>query len=419
MKVLTNLAESFSTAYHTLKVNRLRTFLTLFGITIGIFAIISVFTVIDSLERSIKKSLSTLGNDIIYIQKWPWTPPSGQEYAWWEYLKRPIPKLDEYRFIKEHSQLSRAVVFQASTRKSVAYRSESLKNISVNTFSHDYNQIQKLDFAEGRYFNRIESAKGVNLAIIGSKVADELFEGLSPVGRNMKVGRNRVTVIGVLKKQGEDIVSPGGNVDESIMLPLNYARRFVDLRSESVSPTIIARAREGIPIEDLTMEMEHFMRNLHQLKPAEKNDFSLNVLSMVNNRLASIFGVINMAGWLIGGFSIIVGGFGIANIMFVSVKERTKQIGIQKALGAKNYFILSQFLFEAVLLSLIGGGVGLLLIFLGSLIANQSIELKIMLTFGNILLGMFISVVIGIISGLAPAQKAARLDPVIAINSTF
>jgi putative ABC transport system permease protein len=126
-----------------------------------------------------------------------------------------------------------------------------------------------------------------------------------------------------------------------------------------------------------------------------------------------------MAGWLIGGFSIIVGGFGIANIMFVSVKERTKQIGIQKALGAKNYFILSQFLFEAVLLSLIGGGVGLLLIFLGSLIANQSIELKIMLTFGNILLGMFISVVIGIISGLAPAQKAARLDPVIAINSTF
>ncbi|HMA62904.1 MAG TPA: ABC transporter permease [bacterium] len=393
--------------------------MTLFGITIGIFAIISVFTVIDSLERSIRTSLSTLGSDIVYVQKWPWTPPAGEEYAWWEYLNRPVPKLDEYQFIKEHSLLAQAVVFQASTRKSVTYKGESLRNISVSAFSHDYNKIQNMDFAQGRYFNRIESAKGMNLAIIGSKVAEELYGGLSPVGRNMKVGKNRVTVIGVLEKKGKDFVSVGENVDESVLLPLNFARRFLDLKSESASPAIIAKAKDGVPLEDLSMEMENYMRNLHQLKPAEKNDFSLNVLSMINNQLNSIFGVINMAGWLIGGFSIIVGGFGIANIMFVSVKERTKQIGIQKALGAKNYFILSQFLFEAVLLSIIGGGIGLLLIFLGSLIANLSIDLKIMLTFGNILLGLFISVIIGIISGLAPAQKAARLDPVIAINSTF
>jgi len=419
MKIITNLKESFASAYNTLKVNQLRTFLTLFGITIGIFAIISVFTVIDSLERSIRTSLSTLGNDIVYIQKWPWTPPTGEEYAWWEYLNRPVPKLDEYQFIKEHSLLAQAVVFQASTRKSVTYKGESLRNISVSAFSHDYNKIQNMDFAQGRYFNRIESAKGMNLAIIGSKVAEELYGGLSPVGRNMKVGKNRVTVIGVLEKKGKDFVSVGENVDESVLLPLNFARRFLDLKSESASPAIIAKAKDGVPLEDLSMEMENYMRNLHQLKPAEKNDFSLNVLSMINNQLNSIFGVINMAGWLIGGFSIIVGGFGIANIMFVSVKERTKQIGIQKALGAKNYFILSQFLFEAVLLSIIGGGIGLLLIFLGSLIANLSIDLKIMLTFGNILLGLFISVIIGIISGLAPAQKAARLDPVIAINSTF
>jgi len=419
MKIITNLKESFASAYNTLKVNQLRTFLTLFGITIGIFAIISVFTVIDSLERSIRTSLSTLGSDIVYVQKWPWTPPAGEEYAWWEYLNRPVPKLDEYQFIKEHSLLAQAVVFQASTRKSVTYKGESLRNISVSAFSHDYNKIQNMDFAQGRYFNRIESAKGMNLAIIGSKVAEELYGGLSPVGRNMKVGKNRVTVIGVLEKKGKDFVSVGENVDESVLLPLNFARRFLDLKSESASPAIIAKAKDGVPLEDLSMEMENYMRNLHQLKPAEKNDFSLNVLSMINNQLNSIFGVINMAGWLIGGFSIIVGGFGIANIMFVSVKERTKQIGIQKALGAKNYFILSQFLFEAVLLSIIGGGIGLLLIFLGSLIANLSIDLKIMLTFGNILLGLFISVIIGIISGLAPAQKAARLDPVIAINSTF
>lgn len=419
MKIITNLKESFASAYNTLKVNQLRTFLTLFGITIGIFAIISVFTVIDSLERSIRTSLSTLGNDIVYIQKWPWTPPAGEEYAWWEYLNRPVPKLDEYQFIKEQSLLAQAVVFQASTRKSVTYKGESLRNISVSAVSHDYNKIQNMEFARGRYFNRIESAKGMNLAIIGSQVAEELYGGLSPVGRNMKVGKNRVTVIGVLEKKGEDFASVGENVDKSVLLPLNFAKRFLDLKSESASPAIIARAKDGVPLEDLSMEMENYMRNLHQLKPAEKNDFSLNVLSMVNNQLNSVFGVINMAGWLIGGFSIIVGGFGIANIMFVSVKERTKQIGIQKALGAKNYFILSQFLFEAVLLSIIGGGIGLLLIFLGSLIANLSIDLKIMLTFGNILLGLFISVIIGIISGLAPAQKAARLDPVIAINSTF
>src|SRR6056297_1058700 len=185
MKIITNLKESFASAYNTLKVNQLRTFLTLFGITIGIFAIISVFTVIDSLERSIRTSLSTLGSDIVYVQKWPWTPPAGEEYAWWEYLNRPVPKLDEYQFIKEHSLLAQAVVFQASTRKSVTYKGESLRNISVSAFSHDYNKIQNMDFAQGRYFNRIESAKGMNLAIIGSKVAEELYGGLSPVGRNM------------------------------------------------------------------------------------------------------------------------------------------------------------------------------------------------------------------------------------------
>ena len=418
MKLLANIRESLLSSLATLRANKLRTFLTLFGITIGIFAIISVFTVIDSLERTIRQSLSSLGEDIIYIQKWPWTPPPGEEYAWWEYLRRPLPEYEEFRYLEDNSELTRAIAFQVTSRKNVSYKNQSLRGVGIAGISHHYETIRVFHYQEGRYFSPLESQQGSNVVILGHEVASELFRGVPPLGKRVNLGNYKATVIGVLKKEGSGVLA-GGSMDDVVLIPLNYARRFIDLKKEQAGPTIIARAKENVNLQDLTYDTERLMRSARKLKPVEKNNFSINRASLISRNLDQLFGVINLAGWIIGGFSIIVGGFGIANIMFVSVKERTHIIGIQKALGARNHFILTEFLFEAVILALIGGMLGLMLILAGSLIASQITDLQITLTIGNILLGLFISATIGIVSGFTPARKASLLNPVDAINTSF
>ena len=418
MNLLANIKESFNSSLSTLRVNKLRTFLTLFGITIGIFAIISVFTVIDSLEKTIRQSLSSLGDDIIYVQKWPWTPPPGEEYAWWEYLKRPLPSFQEFRYLQNNSELTQALAFQVSSTRSVSFRNQSLKQVTLLGISKDYEKIRTFNYMEGRYFSPVESHQGSNIAILGHGVASELFPGVSPLGKRINLGGHKATVVGQLEKEGSGVLA-GGSMDDVVLIPLNYARRFIDITKEQTGPTIVLRAAEGVHLRELIYDTERLMRSVRRLQPMEKENFSINRASLISRNLDQLFGVINLAGWLIGGFSIIVGGFGIANIMFVSVKERTHIIGIQKALGARNNFILSEFLFEAVILALIGGMLGLLLIFLGSLIANHLSAMTINLSVANIILGLVISAGIGIISGFAPARSASRLNPVDAINTTF
>jgi len=419
MRVIHNLKESFLTAYTFLKINKLRTFLTLFGITIGIFAIISVFTLIDSLDRTIRDSLSSLGDDIIYVEKWPWTPPPGEEYAWWKYLKRPVPDYEEYTYLKRNLTSARAVAFSIRSLKTVSFRDASLKNTPITAYTKDFEIIRTLSLNKGRYFSSIESKTGKNLAVLGHEIAEKLFRGISPLNKEIKIAGNKVTVIGVLEKEGNTAMTGGGSMDKNVILPLHFAKRFINISNQNVSPNIILRTKERISLPILKSEIRRFLRAKRMLKPSEEDNFAINQATMITKRLDQIFGVINTAGWLIGGFSILVGGFGIANIMFVSVKERTNIIGIQKALGAKNYFILSQFLFESVILAVIGGAIGLLLIFIGSIIGSHLTDLKIALTFGNILSGLLISSLIGVISGFAPAKKAAGLNPVEAINATF
>jgi putative ABC transport system permease protein len=419
MRIIHNLKESFLTAYAFLKINKLRTFLTLFGITIGIFAIISVFTLIDSLDRTIRESLSSLGDDIVYVEKWPWTPPPGEEYAWWKYLKRPVPDYEEYEYLRRNLTSAKAIAFSVRTRKTVSFRDISLKNTTITAYTKSFEEIRSLSLIQGRYFSSIESQTGKNLAVLGHEIAQELFHGASPLNKEIKIAGRKVTVIGVLKKEGNTAMTGAGSMDKTVILPLHFAKRFININHENVSPNIIIRSRPEAGLLILKSEIRRFLRAKRMLKPVEEDNFAINQATMITNRLDQIFGVINTAGWLIGGFSILVGGFGIANIMFVSVKERTNIIGIQKALGAKNYFILSQFLFEAVILAIIGGAIGLFLIFIGTIIGSQMTELKIALSLGNIFSGLLISSVIGIISGFAPARTAARLNPVEAINATF
>jgi putative ABC transport system permease protein len=408
--------ESFSFAFGSLRGNKLRTFLSLLGITIGIFAIISVFTVIDSLEKYIRNSLNSLGSDMVYIQKWPWAPPEGEsEYPWWKYMNRPVPKIEEAVELTRRSRTIEDAVYFFGFNRTVQYENSKAENTEVLATTHALINTWSLEIEKGRYFTDSESNSGANLAILGSEIATKLFDQVNPVGKMIKFQGYRFQVIGVYTKKGTDMF--GTSMDKRIHIPVVFAMNMVDVRNRDQGQTINVKAKPDADHDEFVAELEGIMRSLHRLKPMEENDFAINEVSLISNRFDSFFKIFNFAGWIIGGFSILVGGFGIANIMFVSVKERTKIIGIQKSLGAKKYFILLQFIFEAVVLSMVGGVLGLVLIFIGTTIFSYVADMTIALTMANIILGLTISGVIGVLAGFIPALSASRLDPVTAMNS--
>ena len=405
--------ESILFALHALVVNKLRTILSLLGITIGIFAIIMVFTVVDSLEQNLRKSVQSLGDDVVFIQKWPWA--FSEDYPWWKYMNRPLPDYTELDEVLKGCDGAQSAAFVATSRITVKYQSSSIENVTIVMASHQYDKVKNFEIAEGRYFTDIESSAGRPVAVIGDVLAKALFPMQDPLGKSIKVNGAKVTVIGVFKKEGESIL--GGSPDTQVLVPVNYARSLVDIRDESLDPQIMVRAKPGVTNDDLISELTGLMRSLRKIKPTGEEDFALNQTSLISNQFDSLFGIIGIAGWIIGGFSILVGGFGIANIMFVSVKERTNIIGIQKSLGAKNYFILLQFMFESVFLSFIGGLIGLLIVFMITLFAGDSLGMEIVLSRSNVILGFTISILIGVVSGFVPAYTASQMDPVEAIRS--
>ncbi len=412
------LQESLQSAFKTIVVNKLRTILSLLGITIGIFAIISVFTVLDSLESNVRESLSSLGDNVIYVEKWPWAPENGKEYEWWKYLNRPLPSIKEYQELKKRLTKASSVCFVAVRSKTIKYQKNSAEKIAVLGVSEDFEKNRSVNLEMGRYFTNFEVMSGKNFAILGSKLADDLFVNENPINKTIKISGNKAIVIGVFEKEGKSMVG-GGSLDNNIVVPVKFFAKFVNLREERSNPMIWIKALDNVPVAELKEEIRGNLRAIRRLKPSADDNFALNQTSMISSGVNQIFKIINIAGWLIGMFSILVGGFGIANIMFVSVKERTNIIGIQKALGAKRNYILLEVMYESGILAIVGGIVGLILIFLGTLLVRLGSDFNIYLTLGNIIKGLIISGVVGIISGLAPALKAARLNPVEAIAKGF
>lgn len=406
--------ESYTFALHAIVVNKVRTLLSLLGITIGIFSIIAVFTAFDSLESRIRTSINSLGSNVLFVQKWPWQ--FGGDYPWWEYMKRPEPRLNELEEIQRRSQASESSAYMVSTMKKVKYHNRSVQGAIV-AVSHDYPEVMSIEFASGRYFTSDESAGGRPVAIIGSEIAKTLYGDTDPVGQRIKVFNRQLDVIGVLKKEGSD--NFGDSNDDHVMVPVEFGREFIDLKGDNIGAAILVKAKPLVSNDELTYELKGIMRSIRKLRPGSDDNFAINKTDIINQGFDALFSVIGMVGWIIGGFSLLVGGFGIANIMFVSVKERTPQIGIQKSMGAKNSFILQQFLFESVFLSVLGGIVGLLLIFILTLIISYTQDMHLVLTAGNIFLGITVSAIIGIISGIVPALAASRLDPVEAMRSSF
>lgn len=403
--------ESYLFAFQAIIVNRVRTVLSLLGIAIGIFCIISVFTIFDSMEISIRKSIDSLGSNVLYIQKWPWS--MGNNYPWWKYYQRPEATLADMREIQTRSNLADASAFFIQVNKTVKFRNNYVDNVGVMGVSQDFDRVWKFELSDGRYFSPTESNSGKNVAIIGADIATGLFQEAMAVGQKIKIFGRNIEVIGVTKKEGDDFF--GNSNDKVVMLPISYCRNMVDLNE--VGTCIIVKAKPLVSNEQLIDELTGIMRSIRKLKPAAEDNFAINETSIISKSFDSLFAVIGTVGWIIGGFSLLVGGFGIANIMFVSVKERTSIIGIQKALGAKNYFIMLQFLFEAIFLSLIGGIVGLLIVIILSVIVSLSTTFHLIITPGNVFLGIGVSAIIGLISGIIPAFSASRLDPVEAMRT--
>ncbi len=410
------LGESFQFALHALKVNRLRTVLSLLGITIGIFTIISVFTLVDSLERSIRNSISNLGSEVIYVQVWPWGASEG-EYAWWKYFQRPQPNYREFQALEKRMTTAESVCFAFAANRTVKYATNSIDNTTLLAVTHEYYNIWSYDLDAGRYFSPAESTSGVPVAVLGAEVAEGLFGDQDPIDQKIKLMGRKVRVIGVFERQGESLV--GQNIDEFAILPMNFVRGIMSDNNQQ-GAFIMAMAAPGIEVAEMKDELQGAMRSIRKLQPKADDNFALNEISVLTAGMDALFSVIGGAGLIIGLFSILVGGFGIANIMFVSVKERTHQIGIQKSLGAKNYFILAQFLSESVVLSVIGGAIGLLLVYLAVLGLDvfkviEGFEIK--MSIKNIMLGVVWSAVIGIVSGFIPAWMASRLNPVDALRA--
>ncbi len=336
----------------------------------------------------------------------------GGDYPWWRYVNRPEATLAELDEIQRRSNASEAATFTFNAQRNMSFGGITYENVNVSAVSHDYPQVMAMNIQDGRYFTRTESLSGRNVVIIGSQLAEELFPNIDPLGKSVKLAGNKATVIGVLEAQGSGAF--GSSTDDNAYVPVNFARNFVNIRNTGT--TIMVKARPDVSTEQLMDEITGIMRSLRKLKPGEENNFALNEISVINQGLQSFFSGLGLIGGIIGGFSLLVGGFGIANIMFVSVRERTNIIGIQKAIGAKKYFILLQFLFEAVFLALLGGIFGLVIVYLGMLIFQDSLGFALILSQKNVILGVLISSGIGLVAGLIPAWSASQLDPVEAIR---
>lgn len=407
------LKEGLSFALHALWSNRLRTFLSLLGISIGIFAVISVFTFVDSWEMRIKSSLSSLGDDLVYIQKWPWQ--FDQDYAWWRYAARPDVSYREYEQLQRQMQQASTVSMTANLNGGTAKAGRlATNNAVVKAVTHEYEQLRDFDIEYGRYFSPVESQMGARVVVLGGAVAASLFPDINPVGQEVLVMGQRLQVIGALRTEGNNAINL--SMDNEFIVPLNMVRKVRAGDFSRLSPVILVQPRPNVPVEELKEEIRGYMRAMRKVRPVERDNFALNQVSFLANQLSQLFDVLKVIGWLVGGFSILVGGFGIANIMFVSVYERTGQIGIQKALGAKRYFILAQFLIESMVLSLMGGLLGLLAVYLLTLAAAKWLDTVLYLTPYNIGLAVSVSLLIGIIAGMLPAIRASRMDPVEAIR---
>ncbi len=393
-------------------VNKLRTALSLIGISFGIFCIIGVLATVNSLEMNIQNEIKGLGTNTIYIDKWEYK--GGADYPFWKYVNRPLPKYEEIAFIKQRSQLASHLAYNVNNAGTVEYKNSVLQGVTFYGITEEQNFIQPIVIQYGRYISSSEFVAGSSVVILGYSNAEKLFiKAELAVGKEVILNSKKAKVIGVIKKEGKNFI--GWDYDQCIMLPYRFIRNIFDEKRSNAF--IMAMAKEGISSIAFKDELEGVMRSIRKLSPKTEDNFSLNDVSGFSDQVSSVFVSINIGGWAIGLLSLIVGAFGIANIMFVTVKERTSMIGLKKALGAKRRSILLEFLLEAAIICIMGGLIGLLLVYILTVVLSNVFNFPVFISPGILTLAISMCIIIGILAGIIPASIAARLDPVVAIRS--
>jgi putative ABC transport system permease protein len=410
------LRESFIQAFQQLVGNKLRSFLSLLGIMIGIFCIIAVKSAVDSLESNVRSSFDRLGNDVLYVSKFSWAEDPGQNF--WKYARRPNPDLNDYKVLATNVPSAKAVTFSMFVKRTTAkFNKNSIERATVFAVTEDYDNFHNLEYEAGRFFSPQEYISGANRVVIGHKIAEELFNGVDPIGREMQMMGRKMMVVGVIKQSGKDLVKIF-DYDNALMIGFELARSLVNVRQVSkFGGNLQIKAADGVAVEQMKDEVTVALRNSRQLKPREESNFSINSATAFADILNSFFGVLNAVGYIIGGFALIVGIFSVANIMFVSVKERTGIIGIKKALGAKRGVILLEFLIESIVLCLLGGLGGLILVWVILKGVSAISEFDIYLSSRNVVVTIIIAVISGGAAGFIPALQASKMDPVEAIRA--
>jgi putative ABC transport system permease protein len=400
-------------AIQELNKNKLRTFLSLLGITFGIFCIISVMATVGSLQRNVKNSLETIGTNTIYIQKWSWG--GGSDYPWWKYMSRPNTQYKELAPVKAKTSLAQSVAFSYFNSSPIDYKEVSLESVNLYGITDAFHEIQPVTVGYGRYLSSNEFQSGAATTVVGYNVAQQLFgEVTRALGKSITVKGRKVVVVGVIHKQGQSLIG-GWNFDDVIMIPYHFLKQIAD--EDKSDAFLLVKGKEGVPVEDLKNELRGVMRSVRRLSPKQEDNFSLNDVSSGSTQLNSIFSGMTVGGFAITILSFVVGIFGVANIMFVSVRERTAIIGLKKAIGAKRSTILIEFLMESAFLCLLGGAIGLLLVYVLTLILTYSLNFEIFISLKLFAAAVVACIVTGILAGIIPAFIAARMDPVAAIRS--
>ncbi|MCX8056522.1 MAG: ABC transporter permease [Ignavibacteria bacterium] len=401
--MLNQLKEGLFISFNAILANKMRSFLTTLGIVIGVCSVVLMSTAIKGVDNSFQQGISSLGSDVLYIDKFAWF---GNE-EFWKMRNRPNITYEDYLKFKSLAKLPIAIAPQAISVRNVKFRERTAESIFITGSTDEYLATTNFTFKSGRFFNEIESEGGRDVAVLGYDVAENLFPNLEPVGMTVKIGGYSYQVIGVLNKQGSTLLG-SFNPDKQVYVPIKSLFRHFGLNWRTI--TIVVRAPNSQLLEETKLEAEQIMRQVRRLKAYEEANFSINQQEGLTQIYKNTVGVIQIGGLLITGLSLFVGAIGIMNIMFVSVKERTREIGIRKAIGATKKIIMTQFLLESSIISLIGGLIGLFFAIILSYVINQFIPTSVQIS--AVVLAIFISFLTGIVSGIAPAWAAAKLDPV-------
>ncbi|MGK9476129.1 ABC transporter permease [Melioribacter sp. OK-6-Me] len=406
---LYELKEGLLISLRAIGANKARSVLTTLGIIIGVTSVVLMSTAINGIDNAFQNGVSSLGSDNLYIDKWEWF---NNDTPWWELRNRRNLTIEDYKKYKELAKLPLATAPTVWSFQNIKYKDRTVESIIIQGTNHEYIKTTNLTFNEGRFFNELESNSGRNVVVLGSEIAKNLFPNGYAVGEYVRIKGHKFKVVGVLDEQGSWVMG-NFNPDKQVFVPLQNIYKYFQ-SADFRSITINVRAKNSLMVEATKEEAIGIMRRVRGLKYNEPDDFSINQQEGLLNTINQTVGVIQIAGLFITGLALFVGAIGIMNIMFVSVKERTKEIGIRKAIGAKRRTILSQFITEAAIICMIGGTIGLIIALILSLVVNQFLPTSVQVD--TIILAIVISIATGVVSGFAPAYTAAKLDPVEALR---